>query len=129
MKKLLVFVLAIGSMLMVSCAGTEEAKVKEFAQQYVAAVESGDYEKQLAVQTELAQYLENVDMEEQADLYKKFLDNTAVSESGAAVAEAVGEYASDIDILDLIEDAIDDIVDFFEDLVDEIEEFIDILGL
>lgn len=126
MKKLLVFVLAIGSMLMVSCAGTEEAKVKEFAQQYVAAVESGDYEKQLAVQTELAQYLENVDMEEQADLYKKFLDNTAVSESSAAVAEAVGEYASDIDILDSIEDAIDEIVDFFEDLVDEV---LDILGL
>ena len=126
MKKLLVFVLVIGSMLIVSCAGTEEAKVKEFAQQYVAAVESGDYEKQLAVQTELAQYLENVEMEEQADLYKKFLDNTAVSESGAAVAEAVGEYASDIDILDLIEDAIDDIVDFFDDLVDEV---LDILGL
>ena len=126
MKKLLVFVLVIGSMLIVSCAGTEEAKVKEFAQQYVAAVESGDYEKQLAVQTELAQYLENVEMEEQADLYKKFLDNTAVSESGAAVAEAVGEYASDIDILDLIEDAIDDIVDFFDDLVDEVLDILDL---
>ena len=128
MKKLLVFVLAIGSMLMVSCAGTEEAKVKEFAKQYVAAVESGDYEKQLAVQTELAQYLENVDMEKQSDLYQTFLKNTAMSEN-VVVAESAGEYASDIDILDSIEDAIDDIVDFFEDFVDEIEEFIDILGL
>ena len=129
MKKLLVFVLAIGSMLMVSCAGTDEAKVKEFAQQYIAAVESGDYEKQLAVQTEVAQYLENVDMEKQSDLYQTFLKNTAMSENGVVVAEAVGEYASDIDILDSIENAIDDIVDFFEDLVYEIEEFIDILDL
>ena len=126
MKKLLVFVLAIGSMLMVSCAGTEEAKVKEFAQQYVAAVESGDYEKQLAVQTEVAQYLENVDMEKQSDLYQTFLKNTAMSENGVVVAEAVGEYASDIDILDSIEDAIDDIIAFFEALVYEV---LDILGL
>lgn len=126
MKKLLVFMLAIGSMLMVSCAGTEEAKVKEFAQQYVAAVESGDYEKQLAVQTELAQYLENVDMEEQADLYKKFLDNAAVSENVVVVAESAGEYASDIDILDSIEDAIDDIVDFFEVLVTEVLDILDL---
>ena len=126
MKKLFMFVVAVSSMLMVSCAGTEEAKVKEFAQQYVAAVESGDYEKQLAVQTELAQYLENVDMEEQADLYKKFLDNTAMSESGVVVAESAGEYASDIDILDSIEDAIDDIVDFFDDLVDEVLDILDL---
>lgn len=129
MKKLLMFVVAISSMLMVSCAGSDEAKIKDLAEQYVTAFESGDYEKQVAIQNEVMQYLENVD-EDKVVLYQTIFDSVVSGGDGsvnvADVAAVMEQYSSDADAVGAIEDAIDDVVDFFEDLVDDI---LDILGL
>lgn len=129
MKKLLMFVVAISSMLMVSCAGSDEAKIKDLAEQYVTAFESGDYEKQVAIQNEVMQYLENVD-EDKVALYQTIFDSVVSGGNGsvnvADVAAVMERYSSDPDAVGAIEDAIDDVVEFFEDLVDDI---LDILGL